>query len=163
MMAFRDVLAKTLAQAQPPVEKSVTLELNKIRGLTGIDRGVRCMGLVESKRPVVLIVEDEFLLRMDAVDMIAAPGSRWSKRQMPMTRIEILESVRTSRWCLPYPDAGLHGRIEACPGRQGSLAADQDLSQPPATSMSRKPICLKAGGFCRNPTVRDRSQVCCES
>ena len=32
------------------------------------------MGLVESKRPVVLIVEDEFLLRMDAVDMIAAAG-----------------------------------------------------------------------------------------
>ena len=29
------------------------------------------MGLVESKRPVVLIVEDEFLLRMDAVEMIA--------------------------------------------------------------------------------------------
>jgi CheY-like chemotaxis protein len=32
------------------------------------------MGLVESKRPVVLIVEDEFLLRMDAVDMIEAAG-----------------------------------------------------------------------------------------
>jgi CheY-like chemotaxis protein len=32
------------------------------------------MGLVKSKRPVVLIVEDKFLLRMDAVDMIAAAG-----------------------------------------------------------------------------------------
>ena len=32
------------------------------------------MGLGKSKRPVVLIVEDEFLLRMDAVDMIAAAG-----------------------------------------------------------------------------------------
>jgi CheY-like chemotaxis protein len=32
------------------------------------------MGLVTSKRPVVLIVEDEFLLRMDAVDMIEAAG-----------------------------------------------------------------------------------------
>ncbi len=32
------------------------------------------MGLVKSKRPVVLIVEDEFLLRMEAVDMIAAAG-----------------------------------------------------------------------------------------
>ena len=29
------------------------------------------MGLSASKRPVVLIVEDEFLLRMDAADMIA--------------------------------------------------------------------------------------------
>jgi hypothetical protein len=36
--------------------------------------GVRCMGLFEAKRPVVLIVEDEFLLRMDAVDMIAGAG-----------------------------------------------------------------------------------------
>jgi CheY-like chemotaxis protein len=32
------------------------------------------MGLEESKRPIVLIVEDEFLLRMDAVDMIEAAG-----------------------------------------------------------------------------------------
>ncbi len=32
------------------------------------------MGLVRSKGPVVLIVEDEFLLRMDAADMIAAAG-----------------------------------------------------------------------------------------
>jgi CheY-like chemotaxis protein len=32
------------------------------------------MGLVTSKRPVVLLVEDEFLLRMNAVDMIEAAG-----------------------------------------------------------------------------------------
>jgi CheY-like chemotaxis protein len=32
------------------------------------------MGLAKSKRPVVLIVEDEFLLRMDAVDMVADAG-----------------------------------------------------------------------------------------
>jgi hypothetical protein len=32
------------------------------------------MGLVESKGLVVLIVEDEFLLRMDAADIIAAAG-----------------------------------------------------------------------------------------
>ena len=30
------------------------------------------MGLTEQKRPVVLIVEDDFLLRMDAADMIKA-------------------------------------------------------------------------------------------
>jgi CheY-like chemotaxis protein len=29
---------------------------------------------LENKRPVVLIVEDEFLIRMDAVDMIRAAG-----------------------------------------------------------------------------------------
>ena len=32
------------------------------------------MGLSASKRPVVLIVEDELLLRMDAADIIAAAG-----------------------------------------------------------------------------------------
>jgi hypothetical protein len=32
------------------------------------------MGLVETKRRLVLIVEDEFLLRMAAVDMIVATG-----------------------------------------------------------------------------------------
>ena len=32
------------------------------------------MGLSAARRPVVLIVEDEFLLRMNAVDMIRAAG-----------------------------------------------------------------------------------------
>ena len=32
------------------------------------------MGLRTTKRPVVLVVEDEFLLRMDAIDMIASAG-----------------------------------------------------------------------------------------
>ena len=32
------------------------------------------MGLVETSRPVVLIVEDEFLLRMDAAQVIGAAG-----------------------------------------------------------------------------------------
>jgi len=50
------------------------------------------MGLVESKRPVVLIVEDEFLLRMDAVDMIAAAGFEVAEAANADEAIEILES-----------------------------------------------------------------------
>jgi CheY-like chemotaxis protein len=50
------------------------------------------MGLVESKRPVVLIVEDEFLLRMDAVDMIAAAGFEVVEAANADDAIEILES-----------------------------------------------------------------------
>jgi CheY-like chemotaxis protein len=50
------------------------------------------MGLVESKRPVVLIVEDEFLLRMDAVDMIAAAGFEVVEAANADEAIEILES-----------------------------------------------------------------------
>jgi CheY-like chemotaxis protein len=50
------------------------------------------MGLVESKRPVVLIVEDEFLLRMDAVDMIAAAGFEVIDAANADEAIDILEA-----------------------------------------------------------------------
>src|SRR3981081_1549081 len=50
------------------------------------------MGLVESKRPVVLIVEDEFLVRMDAVDMIAAAGFEVVEAGNADQAIDILES-----------------------------------------------------------------------
>ncbi|SDT43586.1 response regulator [Bradyrhizobium canariense] len=49
------------------------------------------MGLVESSRPVVLIVEDEFLLRMDAVDMISAAGFTVVEAANADEAIEILE------------------------------------------------------------------------
>src|ERR1700692_3454269 len=50
------------------------------------------MGLVESKRPVVLIVEDEFLLRMDAVDMIKGAGFEAVEAGNADEAIEILEA-----------------------------------------------------------------------
>src|SRR5580658_9703668 len=52
------------------------------------------MGLVESRRPVVLIVEDEFLLRMDAVDIIAAAGFEAIEASNADEAIEILEARR---------------------------------------------------------------------
>jgi CheY-like chemotaxis protein len=52
------------------------------------------MGLAESKRPVVLIVEDEFLLRMDAADMIAAAGFEVLEAGNADEAIEILEARR---------------------------------------------------------------------
>jgi CheY-like chemotaxis protein len=52
------------------------------------------MGLVEAKRPVVLIVEDEFLLRMDAVDMIAGAGFEVVEAGNADEAIGILESRR---------------------------------------------------------------------
>src|SRR6202051_1989530 len=66
---------------------------NNIRRLVCL-QGVLCMGLVESKRPVVLIVEDEFLLRMDAVDMIAAAGFEVLEAGNADKAIEILEARR---------------------------------------------------------------------
>ena len=50
------------------------------------------MGLEESKGPVVLIVEDDFLLRMDAVDMIAAAGFEAVEARNADQAIEILEA-----------------------------------------------------------------------
>ena len=52
------------------------------------------MGLVKSKGPVVLIVEDEFLLRMDAVDMIAAAGFEAVEAANADQAIKILEARR---------------------------------------------------------------------
>jgi CheY-like chemotaxis protein len=50
------------------------------------------MGLAEFKRPVVLIVEDEFLLRMDAVDMIKDAGFEVVEAANADQAIEILEA-----------------------------------------------------------------------
>ena len=52
------------------------------------------MGLSMSRRPVVLIVEDEFLLRMDAVDMIAAAGFEAVEAADADEAIGILEARR---------------------------------------------------------------------
>src|SRR3981189_1968615 len=52
------------------------------------------MGLAISRRPVVLIVEDEFLLRMDAVDMIADAGFEVVEAANADEAIEVLESRR---------------------------------------------------------------------
>jgi len=50
------------------------------------------MGRVDSARPVVLIVEDEFLLRMNAVDMVGAAGFEVVAAANADEAIEILEA-----------------------------------------------------------------------
>jgi CheY-like chemotaxis protein len=50
------------------------------------------MGLSVSRRPVVLVVEDEFLLRMDAADMIAGAGFEVVEAGNADQAIEILEA-----------------------------------------------------------------------
>lgn len=52
------------------------------------------MGLFGTKRPVVLIVEDESLLRMDAVDMIVAAGFEAVEAANADQAIDILEARR---------------------------------------------------------------------
>jgi CheY-like chemotaxis protein len=55
---------------------------------------VRHMGLVAFKRPVVLVVEDEFLLRVNAVDMIEAAGFEVVEATNADEAIAVLESRR---------------------------------------------------------------------
>ena len=52
------------------------------------------MVLVEARRPVVLIVEDEFLLRMDAAEMIGAAGFEVIEAANADQAIEVLEARR---------------------------------------------------------------------
>jgi CheY-like chemotaxis protein len=52
------------------------------------------MGPIQSKTPVVLIVEDEFLLRSHAVDMIAGAGFEVVEAANADEAIEILEARR---------------------------------------------------------------------
>ena len=52
------------------------------------------MGLVESESPVVLVVEDELLLRIDAADMIAAAGFEVVAAANADEAIGILEARR---------------------------------------------------------------------
>ena len=52
------------------------------------------MGLGEQKRPVVLIVEDEFLLRMDAADMVRTAGFEVVEAANADQAIGILEARR---------------------------------------------------------------------
>jgi CheY-like chemotaxis protein len=48
--------------------------------------------LVEARRPVVLIVEDEFLLRIDAAEMIGAAGFEVIEAANADQAIEVLEA-----------------------------------------------------------------------
>jgi CheY-like chemotaxis protein len=52
------------------------------------------MGLVKSKRPMVLIVEDELLLRMNAVDTIEAAGFEVVEAANADQAIAILQARR---------------------------------------------------------------------
>lgn len=50
------------------------------------------MGLASSNRPVVLIVEDEFLLRIEAAEMVTAAGFEAVEAANADQAIEILEA-----------------------------------------------------------------------
>ena len=102
------------------------------------------MGLVESGRPVVLIVEDEFLLRIDAVDMIAAAGFEVVEAGNADEAIEILEARRDIT--VVFTDIQMPGSMDGL-----KLARAIRGRWPP---MWGNPICPMADGLYPSPTVR---------
>jgi CheY-like chemotaxis protein len=120
------------------------------------------MGLVKSKGPVVLIVEDEFLLRMGAVDMIAAAGFEAVEAANADQAIKILEARRGIT--VVFTDIQMPGSMDGLKlarAVRGRWPRSR-LSRPPATSGLRKRICRKAESFYRSPTAQQRLQACCE-
>src|SRR3954469_12563883 len=119
------------------------------------------MGLSASTRPVVLIVEDLFLLRMDAVDMIAAAGFDVVEVGDADEAIDSWSLAATSRSCLPIHRSRPDGWAQTCPRRQGPLGRRSRFSRRRALWMSGKTICPKEDGFCRSPTTQRNSRACC--
>ena len=122
------------------------------------------MGLVESKRPVVLIVEDEFLLRMEAAEMVKAAGFEAVEAANADQAIEILEARRDIT--VVFTDIQMPGSMDGL-----KLARAVRGRWPPikivATS-GRAPCrgnrsARRAAGFCPSLTVRPRSTACCGS
>jgi len=117
------------------------------------------MGLGELKRPVVLVVEDEFLLRMEAADMVKAAGFEVVEAGNADQAIEILEARRDIT--LVFTDIQMPGSMDGLKLARAGLRSRS--SQLPVTSTSGKRICLKAADFCQSLTVRLRSMACCGS
>jgi len=121
------------------------------------------MGLVDLKRPVVLIVEDEFLLRMEAADMVRAAGFEAVEAANADQAIEILEARRDIR--VVFTDIQMPGSMDGL-----KLARAIRGRWPPikivATSgrlQLGRPICPRGPVSCPSLTARLRSMACCGS
>jgi CheY-like chemotaxis protein len=105
------------------------------------------------KRPVVLVVEDDFLIRIDAVDMIEAAGFDVVEAANADEAMEILE-VRLDITVV-FTDIQMPGTIDGLKRRRrlGGAGRRSKLLRPPVSSMSEGLICLRAGDFCQNLTA----------
>ena len=119
------------------------------------------MGPSVSKRPVVLIVEDDLLLRIDATSMIEAVGFDVVEAASADDAIRILEARRDIT--VVFTDIQMPGSMDGL-----KLARAVRSRWPPikivATSglwMSGKRICRRAGGFWQSPTSRKNSPMSC--
>jgi CheY-like chemotaxis protein len=77
-------------------------------------------------RQVVLIVEDEALVRLTAVGMIEEAGFEALEATNADEAILLLEPGATSAWSSPISKCRVDGRPQARRGRQRSMAAHQN-------------------------------------
>jgi len=114
------------------------------------------MGRVGTSRPVVLIVEDEWLLRVDAVDMIAAAGFDVIEASNADEAIKILEQRRDI--AVVFTDIQMPGSMDglklarAVRGRWPpiKIVATSGLVHVTETDLP------EGGRFCRSRTALDR-------
>jgi CheY-like chemotaxis protein len=84
------------------------------------------MGIsVEEKRVLVLVVEDDFLLRMDAVQMVEEAGFDVLEAANADEAISILEARSDINVIFADINMPGYGRAEACSCSKRTLAADQ--------------------------------------
>src|SRR4051812_965056 len=112
------------------------------------------MGLVESKRPVVLIVEDEFLLRMDAAEMVRAAGFEVVEAANADQAIEILEARPDIT--VMFTDIQMPGSMDGLnwPGRSGAAGLRSRLWRRQDICKSGKRNCPRVGVFYASLTIQ---------
>ena len=80
---------------------------------------------MKQSKPVVLVVEDEPLLRLAAIDMVESAGFEVVEASDAVeARFDSREPARYPDRFYRYRHATRHGRLEACSGDPRSLAAD---------------------------------------
>jgi hypothetical protein len=95
---------------------------------------------MEQLKPVVLIVEDEFLLRMDSAAAMEEAGFEVVQAANADEAIASWDAVRYRGGIYRHSNARFNGRSQSCSVCPGSLAADQDRRNVrPCSDRRRRP------------------------
>jgi len=114
------------------------------------------MGLSLPRRPVVLLVEDELLLRMDAAAMVAEAGFEVVEAGDADEAIVILESRRDIR--IVFTDIQIPGSMDGLKlanAIRGRWPPIRIVATSGLVDVGEK-ICPRVDGFCRNHTTRNK-------
>jgi len=110
-------------------------------------------------RQVVLIVEDEALVLMTAVDMIEEAGFEVLEPRMPTRRSSCWRPGATSPWSSRIPKCPDRWMGSGSPGPSGADGRPSKSSRHPATTSCVRATCRLAGCSCENLTALPRFPV----